>query len=106
MTWETMELVWNAARKVRAQLVDITGGAPEMNPHFRRFVAALRDNDIDVQVRTNLTILLEPGYEDLIPFMAARKVRLVASLPCYLEQNVDAQRGQASTKGVSEPFSS
>jgi radical SAM/Cys-rich protein len=99
MTWETMELVLNAARKVRARLVDITGGAPEMNPHFRRFVAALSDEDIDVQVRTNLTILLEPGYEDLIPYMAARKVRLVASLPCYLEQNVDAQRGQGVYEG-------
>jgi radical SAM/Cys-rich protein len=94
-----MELVLNAARKVRARLVDITGGAPEMNPHFRRFVAALSDEDIDVQVRTNLTILLEPGYEDLIPYMAARKVRLVASLPCYLEQNVDAQRGQGVYEG-------
>jgi radical SAM/Cys-rich protein len=99
MTWETMELILNAARKVRARLVDITGGAPEMNPHFRRFVGALRDENIDVQVRTNLTILLEPGYEDLIPFMAARKVRLVASLPCYLEQNVDAQRGQGVYEG-------
>jgi radical SAM/Cys-rich protein len=93
MAWETMEFVLDAARKVRAQLVDITGGAPEMNPHFRQFVAALRDEDFPVQVRTNLTILLEPGYDDLISFMAAREVKLVASLPCYLEENVDAQRG-------------
>lgn len=94
MAWETMELVLDAARKVGAQLVDITGGAPEMNPHFRQFVAALRDENFPVQVRTNLTILLEPGYEDLIPFMAERKVKLVASLPCYLEENVDGQRGE------------
>ncbi|MFB3904055.1 MAG: arsenosugar biosynthesis radical SAM (seleno)protein ArsS [Acidobacteriota bacterium] len=94
MTWETMELVLDAARKVRPQLVDITGGAPEMNPHFRQFVAALRDENFPVQVRTNLTILLEPGFEDLIPFMARLKVKLVASLPCYLERNVDAQRGE------------
>jgi len=99
MSWETMELVLEAARKIHARLVDITGGAPEMNPHFRRFVAALRDEDFPVQVRTNLTILLEPGYEDLIPFMAERKVNLVASLPCYLEQNVDAQRGEGVYNG-------
>ncbi len=94
MTWETMEMVLDAARKVRPRLVDITGGAPEMNPHFRRFVGTLRNEDFNVQVRTNLTILLEPGYDDLVPFMAERRVGLVASLPCYLEQNVDAQRGQ------------
>jgi radical SAM/Cys-rich protein len=99
MTWETMELVLEAARKTRAQLVDITGGAPEMNPHFRRFVEALTTEGFGVQVRTNLTILLEPGYEELIPFMAERRVRLVASLPCYLEQNVDAQRGQGVYEG-------
>jgi radical SAM/Cys-rich protein len=99
MSWETMECVLNAARKVGARLVDITGGAPEMNPHFRRFVDALRDEAFDVQVRTNLTILLEPGYEDLIPFTAARKVKLVASMPCYLEQNVDAQRGSGVYEG-------
>jgi radical SAM/Cys-rich protein len=99
MSWQTMELILNAARKVRANLVDITGGAPEMNPHFRRFVSALRDEDFPAQVRTNLTILLEPGYEDLVPFMAGRKVRLVASLPCYLEQNVDAQRGPGVYEG-------
>ncbi|RPJ61858.1 MAG: radical SAM/Cys-rich domain protein [Acidobacteria bacterium] len=99
MSWETMELVLNAARKVRARLVDITGGAPEMNPHFRQFVGTLRDERFETQVRTNLTILLEPGYEDLIPFMAERKVRLVASLPCYLEQNVDSQRGEGVYEG-------
>ncbi len=93
MSWETMELILSAAHRARPRLVDITGGAPELNPHFRRFVSALCDEGFRVMVRTNLTILLEPGYDQLAPFMAERRVALVASLPCYLEQNVDAQRG-------------
>lgn len=94
MAWETMEHVLRVAREVGCSLVDVTGGAPEMNPHFERFVAAAVDAGLPVQVRTNLTILLEPGYSHLALFMADRRVKLVASLPCYLEENVDGQRGE------------
>jgi radical SAM/Cys-rich protein len=94
MTWSTMCLVLEAARLAGARTIDITGGAPEMNSHFRRFVTAARAQGHEVIVRTNLTIALEPGYEDLPAFFAASKVHLVASLPCYLEVNVDRQRGR------------
>ena len=74
--------------------VDITGGAPELNPNFRHFVSAVRDKKIAVIDRCNLTILLEPGQEDTIEFLAKHQVEIVASLPCYLEVNVDKQRGK------------
>ena len=93
MEWATMEHVIAAAEKVRAKLVDITGGAPEMHPHFQRFVSALRDKRLLVMVRTNLTILLESGFETLPEFFREHEVELSASLPCYLEENVDSQRG-------------
>lgn len=73
--------------------LDITGGAPELNPQFRRLVseaAAMGKRIID---RCNLTILLAPKFEDLPEFLAANRVEIVASLPCYLEENVDKQRG-------------
>lgn len=93
MSWETMGAIVKAARECGCRMIDLTGGAPEMHPHFQRFVQALRDETFQVQVRTNLTILLEPGYEDMASFMADSMVSLVASLPCYLEKNVDLQRG-------------
>ena len=74
--------------------VDLTGGAPEMNPAFRRFVAELTDRGLHVIDRCNLTILLDEGYADMPAFLAEHKVEIVASLPCYLEDNVDKQRGQ------------
>ncbi len=94
MDWATMELVVAAARLSGCTLVDITGGAPEMNPHLPQFIRSLHESGIRCQVRTNLTILLEPEYEEMAPFFAEHQVRLTASLPCYLEDNVDAQRGQ------------
>ena len=98
MEWLTMELVLEAAKSAHCQLVDLTGGAPELNSHFRRFVAALRQEGHQVQVRTNLTVLLEPGMGNLPDFFREHQVQIVASMPCYLEQNVCAQRG----KGVYE----
>ena len=94
MDWSTMEAVMAFARNAGATIVDITGGAPEMHPEFRRFVEALRKQEFDVMVRTNLTILLEPGFDDLPEFFRRHRVKLVASLPCYLESNVDGQRGE------------
>jgi len=73
--------------------LDLTGGAPEMNPHFRDLVREARALDRHLIDRCNLTILLAKGYDDLPEFLAANQVEIVASLPCYLEQNTDAQRG-------------
>ena len=93
MEWPVMELVLEAAKSARCQRVDLTGGAPELNPHFRQFVAALRRDSISVQVRTNLTVLFEPSMESMPEFLRKHRVRVVASMPCYLEENVRAQRG-------------
>jgi len=73
--------------------LDITGGAPEMNAQFRPLVRAARARDLRVIDRCNLTILEEPDQEDLSAFLAEQRVEIVASMPCYLEENVDAQRG-------------
>jgi radical SAM/Cys-rich protein len=94
MPWPVMELVLEAARHTRPLLIDLTGGAPELNPWFRRFVTALRSGAHTVQVRTNLTVLLEPDMGDLPGFFREHAIRLVASLPCYLQENVCAQRGE------------
>jgi radical SAM/Cys-rich protein len=74
--------------------VDITGGAPELNPNFRRLVEESRAQGLHVIDRCNLTILLEPGFEDLPVFLASNRVEVTASLPCYTRDNVDAQRGR------------
>ncbi|MBE9062964.1 arsenosugar biosynthesis radical SAM (seleno)protein ArsS [cf. Phormidesmis sp. LEGE 11477] len=74
--------------------VDLTGGAPEMNYGFRPIVEAARSKGKEVIVRSNLTIFFEPGYEDLPDYFAAQQLHIVASLPCYLEDNVDAMRGK------------
>ena len=98
MTWGTMQhtLAWldRHAEELDRPTVDLTGGAPEMNPHFRQLVEALKQRGLHVLDRSNLTILLAPGYEDLIAFLARHEVEIVASLPCYLEENVDQQRGK------------
>jgi len=94
MSWQTMEDVLALARKVHPKLVDITGGAPECNLDLKRFVMALRTDGHKVQVRTNLTILLEPGMEGMIEFYKDSKVKLVASLPCYMRPEVDHVRGK------------
>lgn len=79
-------------REIRC--LDLTGGAPEMNPEFRYLVTQARQRGVEVIDRCNLTILLEPGYEDLASFLAQNKVQISASLPCYEEQNVNEQRGK------------
>lgn len=93
MDWETMSSVISTAGKIRPQLVDITGGAPEVHPHFLKFVEILRKNGHSVQVHTNLTVLTESGKTHFPEFFKDHKVHLVASLPCYLEEIVSAQRG-------------
>lgn len=94
MDWPTMEQVLRAAQQAGAGVLDITGGAPEMHPHFRRFVEAAHDLGMRVMVRTNLVILLEDGYAGLPEFFKTQRIHLVASLPCYLQENVDRQRGR------------
>ena len=94
MEWETMEAVLRLARNLSAEVVDVTGGAPEMHAEFRRFVLAAKSQGHEVIVRTNLTILLEKGYEDFAEFFRDHQIHLIASLPCYLEENVDEQRGE------------
>ena len=74
--------------------LDLTGGAPELHPRFRELVQAARWLGARVLDRCNLTILSEPGQEDLADFLSAEGVQVVASLPCYLEDNVDRQRGK------------
>lgn len=102
MDRETLSHVLRVAREIDAEQLDITGGAPEMNPHFTWFIDEAVAQGSPVQVRTNLTILLEPGYEDFTAFMADRGVALVASLPCYTERNVDRQRGDGVFRGSIE----
>jgi radical SAM/Cys-rich protein len=76
------------------QSLDITGGAPELHPQFRELVLRGRSFGAHVMDRCNLTVLEEPGQEDLAEFLAANEVEVIASLPCYLEDNVDRQRGK------------
>ena len=94
MSWPVMEKVLEIAGIVCPMTVDITGGAPELNPYLKRFIKKLTGMGIRSQVRTNLTALLHGGNEDLIGFFRDHRVKLVGSLPCYLEENVRAQRGE------------
>jgi radical SAM/Cys-rich protein len=94
MADETVDLVLAVLARRRLGTLDVTGGAPELHPAFRRLVTAARDLGVRVIDRCNLTILLEPGQEDLAAFLAANEVEVTASLPCYLEDNVDRQRGK------------
>src|ERR1035437_10316676 len=98
MSWDTVEEVLRYLRAQRTPTLDITGGAPELNEHFRHLVRAARSLGVHVIDRCNLTVFEESGQEDLAEFLAAQRVEIVASLPCYTEELVDRQRG----KGVYE----
>lgn len=93
MSRETAEACLDALATYDISTLDITGGAPEMNPHFGWLVTEARRLQRRVIDRCNLTILLAPGFDDLPEFLADHRVDVVASLPCYLEENCDAQRG-------------
>lgn len=99
MTWHTAQQVMEVIRKQQPATLDLTGGAPEMNANFRWLVEQSRALGVEVIDRCNLTILLEPGREDLAEFLAQQGVRIVASMPCYSEQNVDSQRGKGVFEG-------
>ncbi len=98
MSLETMRTALEFIRKYQLETLDLTGGSPEMNPHFRWLVETARSLGVKVIDRCNPTVLLEPGYEDLAEFLASQQVEIIASLPCYLEDNVDAQRGKGVFK--------
>lgn len=100
----TMETALQVAEKLGIHTFDLTGGTPEMNPHFRWLVEQARERGIHVMDRLNPTIMEEPGYEWVGEFLAKHRVEAVASLPCYSEANVDEQRGdgvfEASIKAL------
>jgi len=94
MDKETIDVILDVIRAQGIKTLDLTGGAPEMNPHFRYLVTEARKLGVEVIDRCNITILCEPGYEDLAQFLVDQQVTIVASLPCYTQENVDAQRGK------------
>jgi radical SAM/Cys-rich protein len=101
MTRETIDRVIDWLTKTDIRIVDLTGGAPEMIPDFRYFVERVTGLPVSRHVidRCNLTILLEPGYEDFPEFLARHKVEIIASMPCYTPENVNAQRGEDVFEG-------
>src|SRR4029453_1284520 len=92
-------LVLTVLERRRIGRLDITGGAPELNPYFRRLVHAARNMGVHVMDRCNLTILEVEGQDGLAEFLAREQVEIVASLPCYLEDNVNSQRGKGVFEG-------
>jgi radical SAM/Cys-rich protein len=99
MTGEVADLVLDFLRRQKIPALDITGGAPELNPHFRRLVREARKLGVKVMDRCNLTILEQPGQDDLAEFLASERVEVVASMPCYLRDNVEQQRGKGVYDG-------
>jgi radical SAM/Cys-rich protein len=93
MDGDTIALVLEVLRTRRIGTLDLTGGAPELNLHFRELVRQARMAGVRVIDRCNLTILSEPGHEDLATFLAEQGAEITASLPCYSPANVDRQRG-------------
>lgn len=98
MSEDTVDTVIRFIQKHKIKTLDLTGGAPEMNPYFRKLVISARTLNVHVIDRCNLTILEESGYEWLAKFLADNSVEVVASLPCYTNELVDAQRGKGVFK--------
>jgi radical SAM/Cys-rich protein len=98
MSAENIEIVKSFFQTQKIRKLDLTGGAPELHPQFRNLVMTAHTQDCHVIDRCNLTIFEEPGQENLAEFLCEYSVEIIASLPCYLEDNVDRQRG----KGVFE----
>ena len=94
MSRNTLDDILTFAQQHKIKKLDLTGGAPELNPHFRDLVKQARELGMDVIDRCNLTILNEDGFEDMAQFLADHQVEIVASLPCYSQENVDKQRGK------------
>jgi len=104
MAGDVADVVLDFVARRGIATLDITGGAPELNPHFRRMVTTARKLGAKVMDRCNLTILEQPGQENLAEFLCAHRVEVVASMPCYLQDNVERQRGKgvfdASIRGL------
>jgi radical SAM/Cys-rich protein len=104
MSGDVADVALNFLERRHVSTLDITGGAPELNPHFRRMVRAARGIGVRVMDRCNLTIFEAEGQQDLPDFLAREQVGIIASMPCYLEDNVDRQRGKgvfdASIRGL------
>ena len=101
MTRDTIDRIIDWLANADIPIVDLTGGAPEMIPDFRYFIMQIGALQLPRHIidRCNLTILLEPGYEDLSEFLANNKVKIIASMPCYSAENVNAQRGEGVFDG-------
>ena len=99
MSAEVADVVLDFIARRRIAMLDITGGAPELNANFRRLVTGARRCGVKVMDRCNLTILEQPSQEDLGEFLAANQVEVVASMPCYLQDNVERQRGKGVFDG-------
>ena len=99
MTGDVADLVIDFVKRQRIGTLDITGGAPELNAHFRRLVIEARALDAKVMDRCNLTIMEQPGQENLAEFLCAHQVEVVASMPCYRQDNVERQRGKGVFDG-------
>ena len=101
MSRKTIDRIVHWLTKAEIPTVDLTGGAPEMIPDFRYFIEQVKSLQPHRHVidRCNLTILLERGYEDLPSFLAKNKVEIIASMPCYSPENVNAQRGEGVFEG-------
>jgi radical SAM/Cys-rich protein len=98
MSWATMQAILAVTSKLPPARIDITGGAPEMHPHLEKFLRSLVQQHHRVQLRTNLTILLDPAYKHFPNLYRELGIELIASFPCYFEEEVRLQRG----KGVFE----
>ena len=96
MDGDTLDAVIRFMDASSVTTIDLTGGAPEISPLFRDIVCAATSRGMTVIDRCNLTILLEPGQQDTANFLASNKVKIVASLPCYIKENVDTQRGEGT----------
>src|SRR3989442_4037801 len=101
MSRETIDRIIDWLAKTHIPIVDLTGGAPEMIPDLRYFIEQVKSLQPHRHIidRCNLTILLERGYDDLAPFLARNKVEIIASMPCYSRENVNAQRGEGVFEG-------
>jgi radical SAM/Cys-rich protein len=94
MSWSVMEAIIKIVDNPKIKNVDITGGAPEFHPNLRSFIESLYRPDLNILLRTNLVALTSPEKSGLSVYLKEKKVKLIASLPCYLEENVTAQRGE------------
>src|SRR5215467_2484448 len=99
MTNHVVDLVLEFLRRQNIATLDITGGAPEINPYFRHLVRQARKLGTKVMDRCNLTVLEQPGQEDTAEFLACERVEVIASMPCYLRDNVERQRGKGVFDG-------